>query len=800
MKTFRPSGAYVALAALVVVSTATVLALVLFRNVFTNAADVIMLAGSCFVAAGTIVGAYLVIAVNGDPTGRRPGKPRQRLFPLVSSLTGFLRTRTLVVRVALLTGLLYLPDRRRGSSQDQIAGLQEILREGKRNGGQSAAAQLGDPVDLREKVVEPAAEVADSASIAVAPVLGALAGFAGALIPLAYPAGLVALLIQLFVRFEYGFYKALYAASIATRAMVVEKVLWILVFSLFSALIPMWIWYAYARGSRDFGKDKRRNKDYDPNETRRRFRLIVVGAFGLYTSALFVLLQVFALVRGTLPSWLLITIIALAVLVGVIIAFDKMRQSEQWGYYTIMVIVLIVSVACGVVLAWWLTGFSVIEDTFEPGLDSALIRWFFIFTVAEVILGGVILFYRGLQRVKRQDEEKEQDERRDQEKESDKRQGAHVPLYLGLVVVYVGSIAAGVCLAGLQNPSLPTVTLMVKHSEATEVKEIEAGLLSNIGGYWYVVDYCNKEKANRFLAIPNTSVEEADAIVEGPFTLEDGRAGVDCPPETTIELGPPDTVAGTHVRFEFKGRDDITPKDKLRFECRIEGTKYESCPSPKDYARKKAYSEDLNGQHTFWVRAKDEAGNVDDTPAQRTWTVDTIGPDTVIDSGPSGTIALEKASFAFSSPESGATFQCKMDETDYKSCTSRRGYSVLSQGSHTFKVRARDALKNVDTSPAFRKFTVDTVSPQTTITSGPSGTISSEDAQLKFISDEPSTFECKLDGTKYRSCASPRNYYGLVGGEHTFWVRAKDEAGNVDESPAQRAWTICQYIDPPSSL
>jgi hypothetical protein len=49
--------------------------------------------------------------------------------------------------------------------------------------------------------------------------------------------------------------------------------------------------------------------------------------------------------------------------------------------------------------------------------------------------------------------------------------------------------------------------------------------------------------------------------------------------------------------------------------------------------------------------------------------------------------------------------------------------SLLSDGSHTFEVRATDPAGNADPSPADRNFTVDTACPETTITDGPTGAI-----------------------------------------------------------------------------
>ena len=81
-------------------------------------------------------------------------------------------------------------------------------------------------------------------------------------------------------------------------------------------------------------------------------------------------------------------------------------------------------------------------------------------------------------------------------------------------------------------------------------------------------------------------------------------------------------------------------------------------------------------------------------------------------------------SFAFTSTETGSTFECKLDGPGattgtYASCTSPRAYGPLADGAYTFSVRATDAAGNVDATPATRSFTVDTAAPDTTINSGP---------------------------------------------------------------------------------
>jgi len=84
----------------------------------------------------------------------------------------------------------------------------------------------------------------------------------------------------------------------------------------------------------------------------------------------------------------------------------------------------------------------------------------------------------------------------------------------------------------------------------------------------------------------------------------------------------------------------------------------------------------------------------------------------------------------------------------------------------------------------------DTTPPETTIDSGPSGTVKSREATFFFSSSEPkSTFQCKLDAAT-SPCVSPTTYTGLANGTHTFEVKATDAAGNTDPTPASRRWKV----------
>jgi hypothetical protein len=186
------------------------------------------------------------------------------------------------------------------------------------------------------------------------------------------------------------------------------------------------------------------------------------------------------------------------------------------------------------------------------------------------------------------------------------------------------------------------------------------------------------------------------------FQVGSAPAGPDTtPPDTSITAGPSGTVSGGSASFSFSATETGST-----YECQLDSPTWTSCSSPR------TYSALADGAHTFSVRATDAAGNVDATPATRTWTVDTTTPpdttppDTSITGGPSGTATSGDASFSFSATESGSTFECQLDSPSWTSCSSPRSYSGLANGAHTFSVRATDAADNIDATPATRTWTV----------------------------------------------------------------------------------------------
>lgn len=172
--------------------------------------------------------------------------------------------------------------------------------------------------------------------------------------------------------------------------------------------------------------------------------------------------------------------------------------------------------------------------------------------------------------------------------------------------------------------------------------------------------------------------------------------------------------------------------------------------------------------------------------------VDGTAPTTTIVTNPTNPTSDTTGDFTFVSNDGAATFECRVDAGVFAACTTPFATPALLDGSHTFQVRAKDAVGNVDATPASFTWTVDTTLPDTTIATKPSASSNDTTGDFTFTSNEAgATFECKLDAAAtFVACATPYVTTALAEGSHTLTVRAKDAAGNVDATPAVYTWAV----------
>jgi hypothetical protein len=249
-------------------------------------------------------------------------------------------------------------------------------------------------------------------------------------------------------------------------------------------------------------------------------------------------------------------------------------------------------------------------------------------------------------------------------------------------------------------------------------------------------------------------------------------------PTATITTSPANPSNSTSPSFSFTASEQGST-----FECRLDGGAFSGCASPQ------SYSGLGDGSHTFSVRATDTVGNTGSATSY-TWAIDTTAPPAPsISSGPPNPSTSNSATFTFTDSEPGVGFVCQLDGGGFSGCASPQSYGGLTDGNHTFDVKARDAAGN-ESAAASQTWTIDASAPTTTITGSPPNPSNDAAPSFTFTSSKPgSTFECQLDAGSLSACTSPKSYSGLSEGSHTFQVRATDAAGNVG-SFASYSWTV----------
>jgi len=306
------------------------------------------------------------------------------------------------------------------------------------------------------------------------------------------------------------------------------------------------------------------------------------------------------------------------------------------------------------------------------------------------------------------------------------------------------------------------------------------------------------------------------------------------PPETIIGTGPAGTEWFSGATFYFEANEA-----GATFECSLDGSEWTTfkCNSPREYGGQ------TEGPHTLRVRAVDVSNNVDPTPATRSWVVRTAAPAGVPNDAfadgtglyfPSGRVSDTDAGatlepgepdhggnnvgasiwFRWPAPKTGtATFNTigSLFDTvlavytgndlasltriaandDYTGGSKASRVSFSAQAGTVYHVVVAGNRGSTGYYGLAWSQGAEDDPPETTILSGPSGSVAGGSATVTFESSESgSTFQCALNGGPWHACASPISYAGLHEGAYTFYVRATDASANVDPSPATRAWAV----------
>ena len=254
------------------------------------------------------------------------------------------------------------------------------------------------------------------------------------------------------------------------------------------------------------------------------------------------------------------------------------------------------------------------------------------------------------------------------------------------------------------------------------------------------------------------------------------------PPVAKITSQQSVATSATSATFTF-----TADESSVTFTCQLDRAAFAPCSSPATFAGL------LSGAHSFTVRATDAAGNVGAPATLVTWTVDARAPAVTVSSDKPALTNATSVTFTFGADKSPVSFACQFDSGGLAPCASPKAYSGLAEGTHTFLVRATDAVGNVGTTKY--AWTIDLTRPIVTITSKPPDpewipSTGSGSASFTFTASESGvTFTCRLDTSAPAACGSPKSYTGLKPGQHTFSVTPTDAAGNVGR-PAAYTWTI----------
>jgi hypothetical protein len=276
------------------------------------------------------------------------------------------------------------------------------------------------------------------------------------------------------------------------------------------------------------------------------------------------------------------------------------------------------------------------------------------------------------------------------------------------------------------------------------------------------------------------------------------------PPDTTVNGGPGQLVNISSASFGFTLASASTEDSNgLSFRCQLDGdptndATFTACAAPK------AFASLAEGQHTFYVKAVDKAGNKDASPASYSWTVDLTPPTITTFAMPATSTTLTVAVGSLLATDNLAVTGYLITQSSAVPTLTVSGWSATppvdytfgSDGSKTLYAWARDAAGNVSASLS-ATVSVDTAQPNITSFSLPTNSNSLTVAVSLIATDNvaPSGYLVSESAsapsaasTGWSVSAPPTYTFGSAGSK-TLYAWARDAAGNVS-TPASASTNI----------
>jgi len=281
-------------------------------------------------------------------------------------------------------------------------------------------------------------------------------------------------------------------------------------------------------------------------------------------------------------------------------------------------------------------------------------------------------------------------------------------------------------------------------------------------------------------AVGNTS-----AVIEHVFWVDVTAPSVD------FDHEPDNWINQTTAFFDWHGNDAFPHPSDLEYRHRRDEGQWSDWSDGPSQAWWFNLSQ---GHHTFEVQARDAAGNISRI-ARSGFTVDLTSPVVILDQQPGEWINTTTASFAWHGEDgypqgSILKYQYRLDNGwwSWLSGATSFTWKNLHQGTHTFEVAVVDVAGNRNTVKCI--FKVDRTDPTVVFDSQPGDWVNTDKVNFAWHGEDDypegsvMQYQWKLDAGEWPegwSADTSVEITGLAEGEHTFFVKVKDAAGNESE-------------------